>query len=48
MNHNRNHYRLFKKTFRHRPNQRLQYLKKRNKTRAKNIRRALRRGELVG
>ncbi len=47
MNHNRIQSRLFKKTFRHRPDRRLQSLRTRKKARAKKIRRALQRGEFL-
>ncbi len=46
MNRNRIQSRLFNKVFRHRPNRRLQYLRTCKNTRAKRIRRALRREDL--
>jgi len=39
--HKQLHTRLFRKTYRRRPNRRLQYLRNRKKTRSKQIRRSL-------
>lgn len=44
--HKKLHTRLFRKAYRHRPNQRMQYLKGRKKKRAKAIKRALKKRAL--
>lgn len=42
--HKKLHTRLFRKTHRRRPNQHLQYLRRKKKKRAKSVKRALRQG----